>query len=1011
MRRTLTSRRSLLARLDTVLVEVLESRRLLSVATTTVVTKSPADPDYPDLGQPVTISFQVTAPQGDPTPTGTVQLVPDSGTEGASTTTLVAGAGQSVVDLSLAGTHNFTANFVPAANLDGTPSQFAPSSGTVAIFVRPTISTSTTTATVGQSVTFTALLSSYEPTFDPSTSGAVTFYLYGVALPPVQPVFTASKEVLASITLSDLAIGLPVVFAFYQNVPSTIAATHVQAASTTTLAATPSPSAPGQPVTLTALVNAPDAEPFEPTGTVSFTIDGVVQPALTLQKSNLAPGQGTASFTTFSLATGSHAVTATYSGAYFTAGSTSSPINQTVQTPTGALTTTTLASSDLSSAPDSPVTFTALVAGAANPTGFVTFLIDGVPRPAVAVVPTAGAAGQGTASFTTPALGTGVYSVVASYGGDGSSAPSASSAINQVVEFPSTTTIDTVIENPSPNPSAFGAEVSFTAIVMSVAGFSGVPGEPGGNVIFTIDGVAMPPVALTPILGYDANGGNGGTGYSSATFLTATLSSGQHTVIATYTGDVLAAPSTSAPFTQTVEAPGQTVVNLAFSYSPLITGSGNVVEASVNSAVPPTGTVTFLVDGLAQPPRALVSFPSYNPNLGLADFPVEGLGVGPHLISATYSGDASSRPATSPVFLQDVPTPQQVQSFTALGIAPAGTSAGGQAVVVTATVAAPEVPGGVPTGTLTFYDGTTLLEADPLPASGQVTITTPALALGTHTITAIYNGDAGFTASSGAGTQVVGTLATTTTTLLAAPGSSVLGQAVTLIATVATDPAVSHRPVGTVVFYDGSTPLGLAALDAYGQATIVTTLPGAGSQVFTAVYSGDAASATSTATTTGLVVVPAPLAPTVASLQRYGTRLQPTTLVLAFTGPLDPASAQDTNNYRILDARGHQITVRSATYDTAAGTVTLHPSQRLNIHETYKLTVIGSLATGVKGIDGQLLGGAGPGQAGINYTTRITRATLVLPRAAAKLAVHPTATHPSAHLAARHQAARAASRK
>ena len=64
--------------------------------------------------------------------------------------------------------------------------------------------------------------------------------------------------------------------------------------------------------------------------------------------------------------------------------------------------------------------------------------------------------------------------------------------------------------------------------------------------------------------------------------------------------------------------------------------------------------------------------------------------------------------------------------------------------------------GGVPTGLVTFLDGTTQLGASTLNTSGVATISTSALTGGSHTITATYAGDTDFNAaSSTALTQVV----------------------------------------------------------------------------------------------------------------------------------------------------------------------------------------------------------------------------------------------------------------
>ena len=81
----------------------------------------------------------------------------------------------------------------------------------------------------------------------------------------------------------------------------------------------------------------------------------------------------------------------------------------------------------------------------------------------------------------------------------------------------------------------------------------------------------------------------------------------------------------------------------------------------------------------------------------------------------------------------------------------------GQSVTVVATVAGASVP----SGTVTFFDGATSLATVPLNGSGQATLTTTGLAVGSHAITATYSGDANFFGSqSGSATESVSQAAT-----------------------------------------------------------------------------------------------------------------------------------------------------------------------------------------------------------------------------------------------------------
>src|SRR4051794_17874444 len=92
----------------------------------------------------------------------------------------------------------------------------------------------------------------------------------------------------------------------------------------------------------------------------------------------------------------------------------------------------------------------------------------------------------------------------------------------------------------------------------------------------------------------------------------------------------------------------------------------------------------------------------------------------------------------------------------------------GQSVTFTATVTGSRSP----TGTVTFLDGGTSIGTGTVNASGQATLTTSALAVRSHTITARYAGDNRNAASTSAAlTQTVSRAATTTTVALTGSGS------------------------------------------------------------------------------------------------------------------------------------------------------------------------------------------------------------------------------------------------
>jgi len=165
----------------------------------------------------------------------------------------------------------------------------------------------------------------------------------------------------------------------------------------------------------------------------------------------------------------------------------------------------------------------------------------------------------------------------------------------------------------------------------------------------------------------------------------------------------------------------------------------------------------------------------------------------------------------------------------------------GQSVTFTATVTAKSPGAGTATGTVTFKDGSSTLGTGTLDSSGQAMFTTSTLAVGPHSITASYGGDATFSGSTSSPlTQTVKRARARTTTLVSSSANpSVSGQSVTFTATVTAKGSIGVTPSGTVTFEDGPTTLGSGTLNSSGQAMFTTSTLTVGSHSITASYGGD----------------------------------------------------------------------------------------------------------------------------------------------------------------------------
>jgi len=281
---------------------------------------------------------------------------------------------------------------------------------------------------------------------------------------------------------------------------------------------------------------------------------------------------------------------------------------------------------------------------------------------------------------------------------------------------------------------------------------------------------------------------------------------------------------------QTVSKAATTTSVPSSSANPSSAGQSVTFTATVTAttgAATPTGTVTFK-DGAA-------TLGTVNLSGSAASFTTNQLTVGSHSITAVYNGDSNFLGSTSQPLSQTV-NPGTTTTTVASSANP---SSAGQSVTFTATVAV-ATGAGTPTGTVTFKDGGATLGTVNLSGSAA-SFTTNQLTVGSHSITAVYNGDSKFLGSTSQPlTQTVNPASkgTTTTTLVSSVNPISAGQSVTFTATVAVVTG-SGTPTGTVTFNDGGSTLGTVNLGG-GTASFTTSQLTVGIHSITAVYGGDA---------------------------------------------------------------------------------------------------------------------------------------------------------------------------
>jgi subtilase family serine protease len=442
-----------------------------------------------------------------------------------------------------------------------------------------------------------------------------------------------------------------------------------------------------------------------------------------------------------------------------------------------------------------------------------------------------------------------------------------------------------------------------TPVTVSV-GVSGSGGTPSGNVGLTTTAsptvnTGLAPLALT-------------TG--SATSSVNDFPGGQYAVTARYAGDTLFATSSSTPVTVNVAPENSTIAisgsifNYAkelfgrlanggsYSYGNFATIDAQPTGASAGAGKTDgiaTGTVTF-TDTTANGGTAAATM-----NVtatGTAEWvPNGGFLVGAHSVTATYSGDASfnASSTTAPFVFTVTKGTTTVQLFAEPPIIALGTSVTLNVLAIASDTSAP------PTGTVTFYSGSTSLGSLPLgndpynPSVSTATLNPTTLPLGSDSLTAKYSGDANNNPATSA-PVVVTVRPNPNISATVSPNPTNSAGYFTVTAT-ATGVAGSPLPTGGFVYY-ATGSLGSWTEEASlvnGSAT--NTLPGGeigvGAIMVNVEYAGDTNYAQTSITIPVTVVSPFALSGTPVMISSPGATTGNTSTVTltpqgGFTGPV-----------------------------------------------------------------------------------------------------------------------------
>lgn len=289
----------------------------------------------------------------------------------------------------------------------------------------------------------------------------------------------------------------------------------------------------------------------------------------------------------------------------------------------------------------------------------------------------------------------------------------------------------------------------------------------------------------------------------------------------------------ASPASNSIVVQAHSSVALTSGANPSRYGS-TVTFTATASGLAPGGTMTFRADGNA----LCTDVPLV---AGVAQCSTQTLTGGLHAITASYSGDAGNTASASSTLQQQVDT---IASTAAL-VSSANPATYGDTVVLTATVTT-ELLG----GHVGFYDGMTPLCTSVPLVGGTASCTVSQFTVGTHALTARYDGDGDTSASvSFALAQQVRALPTTTSVATTCSRAFTANQPFTLRATIATA-SLGGVPGGSVDFVadTGATlcqavPLVDGAASCTTSDLVAPAGQGQGTVAISARYSGDAINA------------------------------------------------------------------------------------------------------------------------------------------------------------------------
>jgi hypothetical protein len=445
----------------------------------------------------------------------------------------------------------------------------------------------------------------------------------------------------------------------------------------------------------------------------------------------------------------------------------------------------------------------------------------------------------GSATITTSQLPGGTsYPVFASYNGDGIVAAGRSSPVTVTVTPENSFTVVSLIDgNANPQTTVPYGSPYILQVAVQDSGHNlcsqFVVACPSGTITLKDNGSALNDFAGSNTAKLNSIG--------IAEDQPVQLSTGAHSLVATYSGDNSFNGSTSAAAGVTITKATPTGISVKPTSSSVAANQNVGLTATIatsSSGVGPTGMVTFSSGSTTLGTAAVTGLAASGLNganpmfaSGTATFVTKFTTAGAQSVTATYSGDTNYNSVGPSAGATVTVTGGTVVTTTA--VTPSATTINlGISVTLSATVTSSVNNGPGITNTVQFLSGSTLLgnavNCTPTagtaatPATCTASVTTTSLPAGANSITASYNGNATYAASTSAAVTVTVNGTSTTTAVTPSVTTLASGSSITFTATVTGASNAGAAPSGTIQFMNGTTPLGSAATCTAASATTCT---------------------------------------------------------------------------------------------------------------------------------------------------------------------------------------------